>query len=267
MATTPRTAPWWQEDGGFFGDLYLEADDSLHTFFEGGSTLGDRTEQEAAGVIRLCGLDRGARVLDCPCGYGRHSLALARHGMRVTGVDINRRFLGLAETAAREQRAPVRYLRADMRDLPALEPMDAVVNLFYSFGFFTAEEDRAVLRGFHRCLRPGGRFLMHTMVTVPALRDGRVPPEEQRELAGGSVLRIQRRLVPEPAREQGRWTIVDRDGVERTSAPYEMRVYQAEEFAALCREAGFRDVRLYGQWREDRPYHDGSPYLIAVAVA
>nr|WP_246260258.1 class I SAM-dependent methyltransferase [Streptomyces typhae] len=262
---TQQQVPWWHEDGGFFGDLYREADHSLHTFFAGDRGNDARTEAEAAGVVRLCGLSRGDRVLDCPCGYGRHSVALARHGLHVTGVDINREFLRTARSAGR-QCPSVDFQHADMRALPPIEPVDAVVNLFYSFGFFSPEEDLEVLRGFVRCLKPGGRFLMHTMVTVPALLTGRIPAEETRPLAGGGTLTIHRRLNEETMREEGQWTLTDPGGHRRTTAPYDVRIYHAEEFAALCRTAGFTDVRLYGGWDGAQPYHDDSPCLIAVAT-
>lgn len=266
MSHLQQPVPWWHEDGGFFGDLYLRADDSLHTFFAGGDALDARTAREVSGVVRLCALDEGRRVLDCPCGYGRHSLELARRGFDVTGVDINRRFLRIAARRAGREAAPARFVRADMRELPPLPPVDAVINMFYSFGFFSPEEDMDVLRGFHRCLTPGGRFLMHTMVTVPALEDGRVPAEERRPLAGGGTLVARRRLAADTMREVGEWSVVDEDGTTRTTASYDVRVYRAEEFAGLCREAGFTGVRLYGDW-DGRPYQDGSPYLIAVATA
>ncbi|MDF5758748.1 class I SAM-dependent methyltransferase [Spongiactinospora sp. TRM90649] len=260
-----RQSCWWEPEGGFFGELYMEADDSLRTFFEGETGLGDRTEAEAEGVLSLCGLAAGSRVLDCPSGYGRHSVALAGRGLDVTGVDINPLFLADARERAKETGASVRFVEGDMRKLPGLDPMDAVINMFYSFGFFTQKEDLEVLRGFHRVLRPGGRFLMHTMVTIPALRDGRVPAEERRGLSSGRNLISRRRLDPDSSREHGEWVVVDRDGTEFPLAPYDMRIYTDREFADLCRAAGFGAARCYGDW-DGTPYQDSSPYLIVVAT-
>ncbi|MGW5049900.1 SAM-dependent methyltransferase [Actinokineospora sp. NPDC004072] len=265
MTGTRQQVPWWHEDGGFFGDLYREADHSMHTFFAGDANNVARTEHEVEGVLRLCGLGGGDSVLDCPCGYGRHSIALARRGLHVTGVDINRQFLATARAAGREC-PTLRFLRADMRELPPLGPVDAVVNLFYSFGFFSPEEDLGVLRGFLRCLKPGGRFLMHTIVTVPALLSGRIPAVETRPLAGGRRLTIHRRLNRETMREEGRWTVTGPDGDQRTTSQYDVRIYHAEEFADLCRAAGFAEVRLHGGWGGDEPYRDDSPSLIVLAA-
>jgi SAM-dependent methyltransferase len=265
MAEAEREVPWWHEDGGFFSDFYRQASAVLR--FEDGCTLGELTERESAGVLRLCGLGPGARVLDCPCGYGRHSLALGRRGVEVTGADINRRFLAAAEAARQPVHGRVRFVHADMRALPDLGAMDAVVNLRYSFGFFTPAEDHAVLRGFRRCLRPGGHFLMHSMVTPAAFRNGRIPAEAHHRLPDGSTLTIRRRLAPATMHEHGQWTVTDPNGRRRSSRHYTVRVYRAPEFASLCHAAGFTDVHLFGAWDTGHPYTEDSPYLIAVARA
>jgi SAM-dependent methyltransferase len=256
---------WWKSDGGFFGEDYMEADASLKTFFAGKSDLADRTSKEVTGVLRLCGLSAGDRVLDCPCGYGRHSNDLASRGVRVVGFDINTKFLKLARERSPQTSGDIQFVQGDMRELPELGKFDGVINMFYSFGFFTPEEDLRVLQNFYAALRPGGSFLMHTMVTLPAFRSGRVPAEERRSLQSGATLISRRRLNQDNLREEGEWTIVDSSGQSRALAPYDVRIYGAEEFAALCRSAGFAGVQLYGDW-DGTPYHEDAPYLIAVAT-
>jgi SAM-dependent methyltransferase len=258
------STPWWREDGGFFGDVYKEADDSVQTFFGGEAGVDDRTGREVEGVIRLCGLRPGDHVLDCPCGYGRHSVGLARRGMRVTGVDINSRFLTLARKSAADHKVTPSFLRADMRDLPAVGPLDAVINMFYSFGFFTPEEDLRVLRTFHDALKEGGPFLMHTMVTLGRYEAGLIPAEERRPLRTGGTLVARRRLNPRTLREEGEWSIVGSDGRIRSMTPYDVRIDGPEEFAGLGARAGFRSVELFGDW-DAKPYANTDPYLIVVA--
>ncbi|WP_161500992.1 class I SAM-dependent methyltransferase [Embleya scabrispora] len=255
---------WWEPDGGFFGDLYREADDSLRTFFGDRTRLNDRTVVEADGVTRLCGLTANSRLLDCPCGYGRHSVELARRGLDVVGVDINPGFLEAARREAADADVAAHFVEGDMRELPDVAPVDAVINMFYSFGFFTPEEDLAVLRGFHAVLKPTGRLLMHTMVTIPALTEGRIPAEERRLLASGRHLVSRRRLDADTRREVGQWAIVDDEGTEQPMTPYDVRIYAPDEFTDLCREAGFASTTCYGGW-DGAPYEDASPNLIVIA--
>lgn len=258
--------PWWDENGGFFGDLYKEADDSSRTFFGSDSQLNERTRIETDGVERLCGLSGAARILDCPCGYGRHSIELALRGHDVVGVDVNGRFLQLAEERAARLGTTVDLRRCDMRELPDLADLDAVINMFYSFGFFQRRsDDLAVLRGFHRALRPGGRFLMHTMITLSAFESGRIPTHEERRLSSGRTLVARRRLNDETQREEGVWSIIGHRGEVTQLRPYSVRIYSADEFSDLCLEAGFTDVDLFGDW-DGNSYDDSSRFLIAVAT-
>lgn len=266
MIDQPRTeTPWWHERGGFFGEEYKEADDSFRTFFGGTEGLDKRTALEVDGVERLCVLPPGGAVVDCPCGYGRHSVELARRGYRVTGFDINNHFLELARAHAQHLRTSADFVFADMRALPPVDPVDAVINMFYSFGFFAdAADDLAVIRGFHQVLKPGGRFLMHTMITVPAFEDGRIPEREERLLRSGNKLLAERRFNPTTRREDGVWQVIEPNGTERGMTPYSMRIYTADEFSELCLEAGFTEIDQYGDW-DGKAYEDSSPYLIVVA--
>ena len=55
---------------------------------------------EFEAIVRLMGNLSGKKVLDIGCGYGRHSLKIARMAAEVTGVDISRNSIDLANPAA-----------------------------------------------------------------------------------------------------------------------------------------------------------------------
>ena len=117
------------------------------------------TRAEVDFLLRRLRLPRGARVLDVPCGYGRHAAALARRGFVVVGVDLSpamiaegrRRFTGISR---------LRLRRGDMRRLAFHREFDAVVNLYTSFGYFTPAQNQAVLGRMARALKPGGIYAM-----------------------------------------------------------------------------------------------------------
>lgn len=122
----------------------------------------ERDRHEARRVIELLGLPIGARVLDVPCGQGRHSHLLAEAGYDVDGLDYSRELLATARR--RGVARTLRYTRGDMRRMPArwTKRFDAVVNLFTSFGFFThPSDDVRVIREFARVLKPGGVLVWH----------------------------------------------------------------------------------------------------------
>lgn len=255
---------WWEEQGGFFGSRYMEGDDSYEGYLSTPLTLEQRTETEVAGIVGLLGLDRDARVLDCPCGYGRHSLRLAQRGLRVVGVDINGEELAVARRKG--ARFPqVAFVQNDMRHLAFEAEFDAVVNMFYSFGFFDSdEENMQVLRGFHRALAPGGRFLMHTDVNIPRIASGKYRLQEERSLRSGKKLRIVESYDAIHKRVNGIWRLLDACGSEEALTPYSVRVYTFGEFAEWCHAAGFRKVTGYGSW-DRAPLTDDSEDMIVIA--
>jgi cyclopropane fatty-acyl-phospholipid synthase-like methyltransferase len=53
-------------------------------------------------IAAVAGLEAGTRVLDAPCGFGRHSVEFARRDCDTTGVDFSDTELGRARKAAGE---------------------------------------------------------------------------------------------------------------------------------------------------------------------
>ena len=77
---------WWEEKEGFFGEFYKEGDDSTEgAYYDRKLNREERTREEISGVIRLCKLKKNSKVLDCPCGWGRHSIELSKNGIIMTG--------------------------------------------------------------------------------------------------------------------------------------------------------------------------------------
>src|SRR5436853_599224 len=113
-------------------------------------------------IVGVAALEAGARILDAPCGFGRHSIELARRGFQVTGVDFSETELDRARKAATEAGVPLRLVCQDIRDMEFPGEFDLAVNLFSSIGYFSDDEDRLVIDRFWRALKPGGVFVLDT---------------------------------------------------------------------------------------------------------
>src|SRR5205823_4132527 len=89
------------------------------SFFEGEDWLllaTTRDPERTALEAEFCAsqIAAGARVLDVPCGTGRHSTLLAERGYAIAGLDISERVLGVA----REALPGGDFRQGDMRELP-----------------------------------------------------------------------------------------------------------------------------------------------------
>jgi len=214
-------------------------------------------------AVSLLGLSPGARVLDMPCGPGRHSVELLRRGFAVTGVDRTVRYLDEARRAAEAQSLTGEWVRADMREFKREGAFDAALNLFTSIGYFDDPfDDLRVLRNFHASLRPGGRLLIDIMGREVISRVFR--EREWRELPDGSVFLEERRAVRNWTRIANRWVLVRPDG-SRYESRHELRVFSGQELEMILREAGFATVRIVGSY-SGVPYDHLAPRLVAIAT-
>jgi 2-polyprenyl-3-methyl-5-hydroxy-6-metoxy-1,4-benzoquinol methylase len=100
---------------------------------------------------------RGKRVLEIGCGIGTDTVNFARHGARVTSVDLSEKSLELARQRVGvygfgEQ---VKFYRGNAEELSSLVPVEPY-DLIYSFGVIhhTPHPDR-VLEQLRQYARPG----------------------------------------------------------------------------------------------------------------
>ncbi|MBV9774863.1 MAG: class I SAM-dependent methyltransferase [Gemmatimonadetes bacterium] len=221
----------------------------------------ERTTREVEGITEILALPDGARVLDLACGWGRHSIELARAGYRVTGLDFSPTLLARARKRAEAAGVEVEWVRADMREVGRAAEFDAVLSLSSSLGYFLDdEEDLRVLRGAREALRPGGLFLMETMHRDHIVGD--YADRDWWETADGATVWVEREFdaVEGISREWLRW----RRGEETGEKTHALRIRSATEWDALLRRAGLEPVEWYGDW-ELAPFLHTSEVLVVVA--
>ncbi|MBU0471300.1 MAG: class I SAM-dependent methyltransferase [Nanoarchaeota archaeon] len=297
---------WWDNNGGFFGSQYIIGDDSTNGYLPNKQeTLEERTQREVDGIIKLLDLienpkiipnNRRPLILDCPCGYGRHTIELLRKGYHTVGYDINDKHLFKAKqklnTMLRETYPELKDLDAlnlegffykrDMRTLidckkwarkydvifsgAVSEKFDAVINMFYSFGFFeTEEENKKVMEEFYKVLKEKGQLLIHTDVSPEIILQGKnYKLSEKRNIKNGGQLHIEESYNPNSKRISGSWTIIDSEGRTIQLTPYSVRIYSADEFKSMALNVGFSKVDIYGSFNGDS-FAPNSNEMIVVA--
>ena len=203
-------------------------------------------------------VEPGAEILDCPTGFGRHALALAEEGYRVTGLDRSARRCSPRRSrgavAMPSGRSSSAAITASCRSRTRASTPSSTSSA--SLGYLERAEDVGVLREFRRVLRPGGALVMET-----AHRDGFArfaQPFARRTLGAASGrLALPRgaharlddrddRHVP-PHRRRRRTSVIER--------PYVLHVYSAKEWIEMLHEAGFDEgggIRRVGRRDADQ---------------
>jgi SAM-dependent methyltransferase len=155
---------WFNPVAEFLGTAYLR-----NAFTKG-------TEQEVEYLVGTLGLEPGQRFLDVGCGPGRHSLALARRGFEVVGVDLSPDFVALAREAAAEEGLSIRFEQVDVRTLAYDGEFDAAICLCQGgFGLLGGADEAEVFGRIVAAVRPAGGLALsafHTAFAVRHLEDG-----------------------------------------------------------------------------------------------
>ena len=98
----------------------------------------------------------GRSLLDVGCNWGRWSIAAARAGYRVVGIDPSLGAAMAARRVARELGLDIRYVVGDGRWLPFAEETFDTVHSYSVLQHFSKENARKALAEVGRVLRPQG---------------------------------------------------------------------------------------------------------------
>jgi histidinol-phosphate/aromatic aminotransferase/cobyric acid decarboxylase-like protein/SAM-dependent methyltransferase len=219
--------PWYEH---YFGADYWR--------YAGAEYTPSRTAAEVDYLSSV--LPGSGRVLDLGCGTGRHSVALARRGYDVVGVDVSAWALARAADAAAEAGVEVEFRRVDLLGpWPALPPVDAVVCV-QAFGWGSDAEQLRMLRAARAALTPGGILVLDHSNVSAILRA--YQPESVVEVEG-STFHFLRTYDAVSGRSGGELRVRRPDG-SAVVLPDDVRLYYPPELATLLARAGFEVERV-----------------------
>jgi SAM-dependent methyltransferase len=138
---------------------WAEHDFSRH--FLRTATRSQRHTRRELAFLQRCGvLLPGRCILDLACGGGRHSLAMARQGAIVTGLDIGPAAITTARRRAARMKVQVDFVQGDVRQLAYDAKFEAITFLFGCFTEMPRQEAEASLQGISHSLGPGGLLVL-----------------------------------------------------------------------------------------------------------
>lgn len=154
----------------------------------------DAAEEE---LLALC-FAKGSRLLDLGCGAGREAFGAARRGCQVIALDIVHAMLTSGQCAARGERLPIAWLRAEVGRLPfASRSFDGALLVCQLLEHFHGRANRLrVLREAARVVKRSGHLVLsvHNGLWRPGPRHWLLRYARRREngelpQGGGSLVR------------------------------------------------------------------------------
>ena len=192
--------------------------------------------------------EKRPRVVDLCCGAGRHALALAASGVRVTALDVStyaiRRARGLLSRKPEAVRARLRFVVADVLEPPPTGPSEAILLLGEQATYFLADSLRRLFAVWRGRLTHGGRFVVELPRELPTYTDELFFLPEPLFLDRPCWVRYTR--DPNPLGRTVTETFTCFAPGARRPRPFAgtRRFYRPEELAALSGASGFEVLGL-----------------------
>ena len=243
MKKNSKKRPWYHD---FFGHDYFRLDRQ------------EKTVEEVNFLEKTLILQPGSRILDLCCGYGRHSLELAKRGYNVVGLDLSEPLLKKAKQKSRK--AAVHWIRGDMRKIPLKGPFDTCISLFTSFGYLQGEDENfRVLGEIASLLSKQGTLFLDLVNRDYILRN--FQRKEWYEKDG--LLMVEERGFD---LFTGRWTAeaTVREANKERRYDLSVRLYTLTELQMLLQAAGLRVLHVFGDF-DGELYSWDSPRMIITA--
>lgn len=158
-----KKVEWFQDwfDTTYYHTLYNHRNDDEARFF-------------MKNLIAFLKLEKGNKILDLPCGKGRHAVFLNEQGFDVVGADLSNNNILAAK---KHENSTLYFYKHDMRN--ALKgKYDAIFNLFTSFGYFDdSQTNIKVLKNFKSAINTNGHIIID-FLNIKKIEKALVPKEE-----------------------------------------------------------------------------------------
>ena len=207
----------------------------------------DRNFKEAENFITLLINDLQmpdhSKIIDLACGKGRHSVFLNKMGFEVLGLDLSEE--SIAQNKAFENDS-LKFKVHDMRNpiFPEVSKVkvDAVCNLFTSFGYFESEaDDKKIFKSVADALKENGFFVLdflneqwvkNTLVSEAVITKGNIDFHISKRIEDHHVIK----------------DIIFKDQGEDFHFFEKVKLHTLEEIGSYAEEFGFERVKIFGDY-------------------
>jgi SAM-dependent methyltransferase len=200
------------------------------------------TLAEVDWIINESRLSTGNHVLDIMCGYGRHSLELARRGMNVTAIDNLRDYIDEINEKAATEKLQVDAVCHDVLEVQIDKQYDAAVCMGNSLQFFNEEDSIKLLSNISSHLKPGGKFFINMWsIAEIAFKNFK---ENSWSRIGDLLLLSECKFLYHPTRMEINSIMITNEGdrEEKKGIDY---IYSINELEVMLNKTGFQLKEIY----------------------
>ena len=202
---------------------------------------------------------KGKKIIDVGCGTGLLSVKLAKAGALVTGIDLSKDMLTIAEKRANDLSLEIDFLKQPMQEVAGQGQFDAAVIAIDSLNYLP--DRKSVLdtfKGIHSVLNSGGvlMFDVHsTFKTDVIFMEGPFTFDNDRI---AYIWQTEEGDEEHSVLSELSFFVKEENGLyRRFDERHEQKTFHVYEYVDLLQESGFTIERIFADW-EDEPPHEES---------
>lgn len=158
---TPNSEKFWDDE--YISKQMLKA--HLDPEFEGASRNHAFIKKSVEWIYSQVGKPQAA-LLDLGCGPGLYSLALAKKGWDITGIDLSQNSIQYAKEEAKKSGTEVIYHVQNYLAIDFDNEFDAVILIYCDYAVLSPEERKILLNQIYKALKPGGIFIFDVFTSA-----------------------------------------------------------------------------------------------------
>lgn len=198
-------------------------------------------------------LPKNSHIIDLACGKGRHSIYLNKLGYKVLGLDLSKQSI---EYDKQFENDTLKFQVHDMRKEIQSEKVDAIFNLFTSFGYFeTEEDDKSVFHSVHEAIKKDGYFVLDYL-NQNFVRKSLV--EKSTVVKENLIFDITKKI-------EDNYIIKEIDFEDKGKKFHffeKVKLHTPEKILQYASEAGFERVKIWGDYQLNSFDEENSPRCI-----
>ncbi|MBF0361733.1 MAG: class I SAM-dependent methyltransferase [Oligoflexia bacterium] len=244
----------------------------LYDNFSANQTINSKkflqtANEQVDDIINLLGLNnKRVKILDVPCGTGRHLVQFCKRGYKITGIEINRDLINIAKDLLAKKKLNAPIYQGNMNNLKKFAgKFDLVTNLFSSIGYFQNDkENEYAISEILKTVRHGGKAIFET--THRRYIDRVYSPITwHTDITNKTIIAETRCFDKKTSCMEGIQSFVDLKTGKTSSHYHKIRLYRANELKNIILKNGAKKVQLYSDLKGNPFDINQSKRLILIA--
>ncbi|WP_432358498.1 class I SAM-dependent DNA methyltransferase [Sporosarcina sp. UB5] len=201
---------------------------------------------------------KGKKIIDVGCGTGLLSVKLSKSGAIVTGIDLSKDMLNIAEKRANDLSLEIGFHELPMQEIEGEEQFDAAVIAIDSLNYLPDKENvLTTFKGLYSVLNSGGVLIFDvhsTFKTDVIFMEGPFTFDNDRI---AYIWHTEEGDEEHSVLSELSFFVKEESGLyRRFDERHEQRTFHVFEYVDLLQEAGFTVERIFADWEDEPPYEE-----------